>query len=158
MKKNKPQGRATARPKSKNQTLPVEDKKSTSTSTPTAEDLTREFLKTPAMIEHARMLDQVQTSRDTGKQTVTVTVSNPFAAMLEFVERNNAAAAGRVPDPLAAIVQQIVDNELADMLHWLVVSPGSFPRYRDLWNSFCENRGAPQHKIGAEEPAPEGPF
>jgi len=156
MKSKEGKGRATARPDiTKNKNLP---KKAKSNSTPTAEDLTREFLKTPAMVEHTRMLDEVQTSRDAGNQTVTVSVSNPFATMLEFVERNNAAAAGRTPDPLANLVQQIVDNELANMLHWLVVSPGSFPRYRDLWNSFCDERGAPEHKIGAEEPAPEGPF
>jgi len=143
------------KPKTNPKTLP---KKAKSNSIPTAEELTREFLKTPAMVEHARMLDKVQAGRDKGNQTVTVSVPNPFATMLEFVERNNAAAAGRAPDPLAKLVQQIVENELADMLHWLVVSPGSFSRYRDLWNSFCDERGAPQHKIGDEEPAPEGPF
>ncbi len=133
-------------------------KKGKSNTVPTAEELTREFLKTPAMVEHARMLDQVQASRDTGNQTVTVTVANPYAVMLEFVERHHAAAAGRAPEPLAKLVQEIVENELEDTLHWLAVAPGHFQQYRDLWNAFCDERGAPQHKIGVEEPAPEGPF
>jgi len=104
------------------------------------------------------MLDDVQTSRDQGNQTVAVTVANPYAVMLEFVERNNAAATGRAPETLAALVQRIVENELDNMLHWLSVAPGHFPRYRDLWNAFCDDHNAPQHKIGVEEPAPEGPF
>lgn len=155
MKPKEGKGRAAARPNFKNKTLP---KKAKSNSTPTAEDLTREFLKTPAMVEHAQMLDQVQTSRDQSNRTVTVTVANPYATMLEFIERNNAAATGRAPDPLAQLVQQIVENEVEDMLHWLSVAPGHFSRYRDLWNAFCDEHNAPQHKIGVEEPAPEGPF
>lgn len=155
MKPKEGKGRAAARPNFKNKTLP---KKAKSNSTPTAEDLTREFLKTPAMVEHARMLAKVQNSRDPSDETVAIKIPKPYAVMLDFVERNNAAAAGRAPDPLAKLVQQIVTNELEDMLHWLVVAPGRFTRYRELWNTFCDEHGAPHHKIGVEEPAPEGPF
>ena len=69
--------------------------------------------------------------------------------MLEFVERNNAADKGRKADPATKVLGQMVLNELHDMLHWLVVAPAHFDRYRDLWNRFCDEQNAPQHKIAS---------
>jgi len=156
--KPKTTGRAAARPKGKNQNLPVEKKKSTATSKPTAAELYKEFRETAPMVELTRMLDEVQNSPDWNPQRVTVEVSKPLLAMLEFHERANAAKMGRAPTPIDKILTTILDNVLEEELHWLVTEPVHFIRYRDLWNAFCDQRGAPEHKIGVEPDDTEGPF
>jgi hypothetical protein len=157
MKPKKPKpgnpGRAAARPK----TIPKKVKDKT-TPWPSAEELTREFLQTPEMVEHARMLARIDSDLDEDAVFVTVRIPHCYAYMLNFLETNNAAAAGRVPDTLDEIMQQMFETDLADILHHLTVAPLSFERYRDLWNYFCDQKGVPQHKIGAEEPKPDGPF
>ncbi len=130
----------------------------------TAAELTAAFLKTPAMAEHVKTIGTVNAQldpQDTG--TISLQIPKEFLTMLEFVERNNAADAGRDAEPADKVLAQIVLNELHDMLHWLVVAPGRFAHYRKLWNQFCDEQGAPNEKIPDPTTAPapkaeEGPF
>jgi hypothetical protein len=115
--------------------------------TPSAEELTRAFLKTPPMVEHARMLDEIQGDQDWHNEALTVEVAKPLLKMLEFVEHLEAADEGRKPEQVKEILSRILDNHLQAELHRLVVSPGSHRHYRDLWNAFCDKSGAPEHKI-----------
>ena len=129
----------------------------------TAEELTQAFLKTPEMAEHQKVIGTVNARLDEGDtETVCLQVPKQFLTMLEFVERNNAADAGRTPAPASDALNQIVKNELHDMLHWLVVQPARFAHYRNLWNRFCEEQNAPDQKIpdplANMEPHEEGPF
>lgn len=82
--------------------------------------------------------------------------------MLEFVERNNAADAGRTPAAAVDVLSQIVKNELHDMLHRLVAAPAHFAHYRNLWNRFCDEQNALEHKIpdplASAKPDGEDPF
>lgn len=145
-----------------NKNLPQKGK-SNSTSI-TAAELTAAFRKTPAMVELAQMLDQVQNSPDwLLPHPVTVEVNKPLLTMLEFHEQIDAAQQGRAPTPIDKILSRVLDNVLQEELHWLVVAPTHFVRYRDLWNRFCDEQGAPQHKIAVpgettEEEGREGPF
>ena len=127
-----------------------------------AKQLTKLFYKTPAMVEHAEMVNAVQDSSDWTPQEVCIEVSKPLLTMLEFQERAEAAEQGRPPTPIDKILARIIDNELQDELHWLVVEPVHFERYRNLWNRFCDEQGAPEHKIAAPDKAAEegreGPF
>lgn len=127
----------------------------------TAQELTKAFLKTPEMVEHARVIGAVNDKLDTD-DTVTVGLQIPkqFLTMLEFVERTEAAHEGREPEPVGEVLNLMLINQLQEELHWLVVEPAHFERYRDLWNRFCDKQGAPEHKILSEQKAPpeEGPF
>ena len=125
----------------------------------TAEELTKAFRKTPAMIELAELIDAVENG-DWDEQAVSVEVSKPLLKMLEFQERAEAAEQGRAPTPVDKILARIIDNVLQEELHWLTVEPAHFDRYRDLWNRFCDEQGAPEHKILPEQEAPteESPF
>lgn len=127
-----------------------------------AEQLTKLFYKTPPMVEHVEMINAVQNSTDWSPQEVCIEVSKPLLTMLEFRERAAAAEEGRAPEPLDKILARIVDNELQDQLHWLVVEPPHFRRYRKLWNQFCDDQDAPEHKIkepeAADEEGRERPF
>ena len=128
----------------------------------TAEQLTKLFYKTPAMIAHAEMVDTVQNSPDWSTETVCIEVSKPLLAMIDFEERAQAKEHGRAPAPTDSILALIVDNVLQEELHWHVVAPAHFQRYRNLWNRFCDEQGAPEHKIAAPGEATqegrEGPF
>ena len=115
--------------------------------TPSAEELTREFLKTPPMVEHTRMLNEIQDDPDWNSEAVTLEVSKPLLKMLEFVEHLEAADEKRKPEKVTEILSRILDNHVQAELHGLVASPGSHRHYRDLWNAFCDKNGAPQHKI-----------
>jgi len=112
-----------------------------------AEELTREFLKTTPMVEHARVLQDIQDDPDWRNEAVTVDVAKPLLKMLEFVEHLEAADEGRKPEQVKEILSRILDNHLQAELQGLVVSPGSHRHYRDLWNAFCDKNGAPEHKI-----------
>ena len=149
------------KPKTKKQNLP--DKVKSKPKTKTAEELTAAFLKTPAMVEHTKIIGTVNAQLDPGDtETVCLQIPKQFLTMLEFVERNNASDEGRKADPAAKVLGQMVLNELHDMLHWLVVAPAHFDRYRDLWNRFCDEQNTPQHKIAKPQDAAaqggEGPF
>ncbi len=62
----------------------------------TAEELTKAFLKTPAMVEHAKVIGTVNDRLDEGDtETVSLQVPKQFLAMLEYDERENAAHEGR---------------------------------------------------------------
>ena len=127
-----------------------------------AEQLTKLFYKTPAMVEHVEMINAVQNGSDWTTDTVCIEIAKPLLAMLDFQERAEAAEEGRAPEPLDKILARIVDNELQDQLHWLVAEPVHFQRYRKLWNQFCDDQDAPEHKIkepeAADEEGREGPF
>ena len=144
------------KPKTPKQNLPKKVKSKPKTKT--AEELTAAFLKTPAMVEHTKVIGTVNAQLDPGDtKTVSLKIPKQFLTMLEFVERNNAAEKGRKADPAAKVLGQIVLNELHDMLHWLVVAPAHFNRYRDLWNRFCDEQNAPQHKIAMPQDAAAKP-
>ena len=144
------------KPKISKQNLPKKAKSKSKTTT--AAELTAAFLKTPAMVEHSKVIGTVNAQLDPGDtETVSLKIPKQFLTMLEFVERNNAADKGRKAAPAAKVLGRIVLNELHDMLHWLVVAPAHFGRYRDLWNRFCEEQGAPQHKIATPQDAAAKP-
>jgi hypothetical protein len=154
------QGRS-MKPKTKKQNLPKKVKSKPKTKT--AAELTAAFLKTPAMAEHTKIIGTVNAQLDPkDTETICLKIPKQFLTMLEFVERNNAADMGRVANPATKVLGQMVLNELHDMLHWLVVAPAHFDRYRDLWNRFCDQQGAPDQKILAAqtsaEKGGEGPF
>ena len=115
--------------------------------TPSAEELTREFLKTPPMIEHARVLAEIQGDPDWHTQSITVEVAKPLLKMLEFIEHLEATDDRRKPRAVEEILSRALDYDLQSDLHELVVSPGNHRHYRDLWNAFCDKNGAPEHKI-----------
>ena len=133
---------------------------------PTKEDrakqLTKLFYKTPAMLKHAQMLDAVQTGDDSSTETVCIEVSKPLLAMIAFQERAQATEQGRAPAPTDSVLALMVDNMLQEELHWHAVEPFHFEHYRKLWNRFCDEQGAPEHKIAAPgqtaEEGREGPF
>ena len=128
----------------------------------TAEELTKVFMSTPEMIEHVETIDDILDKLDEeDTQAVTIQVPKQFIRMLEFMERKNAADKGRDPAPVSKELSEWVVNDLHDMLHWLKVGPAQLRHYRDLWNRFCDERGAPEHKIpepGQPEEPKEGPF
>ena len=70
-----------------------------------------------------------------------------FIRLTEFLEQKRAADAGVAPLPPDKVINQIILNELHDQLHWLVVEPAHFEHYRELWNRFCDEQGAPEEKI-----------
>lgn len=127
----------------------------------TATELTKAFLQTPAMVEHAEVIGAVNDELDTD-DTVTAELQIPrqFMKMLEFVERTQAKDEGRQPEQVGEVLNMMLVNQLQEMLHLLVVAPGHFPRYQKLWNRFCDDQGAPEHKIvdADEEAAPTEPF
>jgi hypothetical protein len=126
-----------------------------------AAQLTKLFLKTPEMVEYAQVIGDVNDKLDTD-DTVTVGLQIPkqFITMLEFVERTEAAHEGREPEPVGEVLNLMLVNQLQEELHLLVVAPEQFPRNRDLYNRFCDEQGAPEHKILPEQEAPteESPF
>ena len=113
-----------------------------------AEKLTKLFYKTPAMIEHQRVIDAINdTSALDHDVTVSLKIPRRFITMLEFRERQNAADAGRAPAPAEERLTRTLINALEEELHWLVVEPARFEHYRNLWNRFCDEQGAPEEKI-----------
>jgi hypothetical protein len=118
-----------------------------------AEQLTKLFNKTPEMQECRETADSITNSLNP-EDTVTVQIDVPreFLRLTEFLEQKRATAAGVVPLPTPKVLNQILLNELHDQLHWLVVEPAHFSHYRNLWNRFCDEQGAPGEKI----PAPSG--
>lgn len=124
--------------------------------------LTKLFHKTPAMVEHRAVIDALTEADIDQDVTVAVTVPRRFLTMLEFREGQEAADAGRVPAPAAELLTRRLTNELEDELHWLTVAPARFEHYRNLWNRFCDEQGAPEEKIkppaAAEGEDGESPF
>jgi hypothetical protein len=118
--------------------------------------LTRLFNDLPEMSELALMVDTLNARLDpTDTETVSLQVPKQFLAVLEFLERKNALDAGREPVAAAAVLSQIVTNELHETLHWLTVQPAHFSHYRNLWNRFCDDEGEPEEKIAAPKRAAE---
>jgi len=113
------------------------------------------------MVEHTK--SSAQSTPSSTRRHRNRLPSNPQAVPHHAGIRraHNASDEGRKADPAAKVLGQMVLNELHDMLHWLVVAPAHFDRYRDLWNRFCDEQNAPQHKI-AKPKTPqhrrEGPF
>ena len=71
----------------------------------TAEELTKAFLKTPAMVEHARSDRGREDKLDTDDTvTVGLKVPKPFITMLEFEARAEAAEQGRAPDTVGEML------------------------------------------------------
>lgn len=119
-----------------------------------AEKLTKLFYETPAMIEHKRVIDEINdTSARDQDVTVTLKIPRRFLTMLDFRERQDAADAGRAPVSAAEVMTHTLVNELEAQLHWLVVEPARLEHYRKLWNRFCEEQGAPEEKIPPPSPA-----
>ncbi len=122
-----------------------------------AEKLTKLFYKTPAMIEHKRVIDAINdTSALDEDVTVSLKIPRRFITMLEFRERQDAADAGRAPVPAEELLTRTLVGELEEQLHWLVVEPARFKHYRNLWNRFCDEQGAPEEKIPPPGKAKDG--
>ena len=129
----------------------------------TTDELNAAFLKTPEMIEHRKTIGAILNRLDPeDTETVCLQIPKQFLAMLDFTERHDAAAAGRVAAPADQVLNQIVVNELHDQLHWLTVAPARFAYYRNLWNRFCDLHGAADQKIpdplAPTQQGGEGPF
>lgn len=119
-----------------------------------AEQLTKLFYETPAMIEHKKVVDAISdTSGVDHDVTVSLKIPRRFITMLEFRERQDAADAGRLPASAEDLLARRLINQLEDELHWLVVEPARFEHYRNLWNRFCEERDALEEKILPPETA-----
>lgn len=115
----------------------------------TEEELTAAFLKTPEMVELAKIAGEVNAKVDPGDtQTVCVKVPKQLIRLMDFMERKYAAVAGRKPASVAKALSQIATNELHDDLHLATVAPLTLEYYRKLWNQFCDERGAPEYKLG----------
>jgi len=128
-----------------------------------AEKLTKLFYETPAMIEHKTVIDAINdTSAPDHDVTLSLKIPHRFITMLEFRERQDAADTGRAPASAEDLLARRLINELEDELHWLVVEPARFEHYRNLWNRFCDEQGAPEQKIllpgTAEDKGGEGAF
>lgn len=128
-----------------------------------AERLTKLFYKTPEMQECRETADSINNSLNPD-DTVAVQIDVPreFLRLTEFLELKRATAAGVEPLPTPKVLNQIVLNELHDQLHWLITGPARFSYYRDLWNRFCDEQGAPDQKIPDPQASAgesgEGPF
>jgi hypothetical protein len=126
------------------------------------DELTAAFLRTPAMMAHVENINAVENAKDWSPATVCIEIDKPLLAMLEAEERTEAAEQGRDPKPVEKILALMMDNVLQEELHWHVVQPMHFARYRRLWNRYCDEHGAPERKIRepgqAEQKAPDGPF
>jgi ATP-dependent 26S proteasome regulatory subunit len=125
--------------------------------------LTKLFLQTPEMQEFQLVAGTIANKLDP-KDTVSITIDIPkqFVRLTEFLEQKLRSGSRVKPRPVAAVLNQILLNELHDQLHWLTVEPAHFSYYRDLWNQFCDEHGAPEEKISDPASAPvkgeEGPF
>ncbi len=128
-----------------------------------AQSLTKIFLKTPEMEECRRTADSIN-NRLNPDDTVAVQLDMPreFLRLTEFLEQKRATAAGVEPLPTPQVLNQILLNELHDQLHGLITGPARFGYYRDLWNRFCDNQGAPDQKLpdplASSGEGGEGPF
>ena len=129
-----------------------------------AAELTELFYKTPEMQECQQTAGSIANKLDP-EDTVAIKIDVPkeFIRLTEFLEEKRASGAGVAPRPAATILNQILQNELHDQLHWLTVGPARYEYYRNLWNRFCDEQGAPEEKIadpvsGPAKSTEEGPF
>jgi hypothetical protein len=130
-----------------------------------AEQLTKLFRQTPEMQELRQLTDTVHNELNAEDDVpLYIHVPRAFIRQTEFLEEKRAAAAGVAPSPAANVLNRILVNALHEELHWLATGPARFSHYRNLWNQFCDEQGAPEEKIGEDgKPAPqergeEGPF
>ncbi len=126
-------------------TLPKKAKGKTDASKERAAELTAAFLKTPEMEEAKTTAGTLLNQLDEG-DTVTLKIELPRALvqLAEFLERKQA---GKAAKDAAALLTRHLHNDLHQELHMLTVAPLSFSYYRDLWNRFCDEQGAPEHKL-----------
>lgn len=129
-----------------------------------AAELTELFYKTPEMQECKLIAGTINNKLDPD-DTVPVTLAVPkeFMRLTEFLEKKRAAEAGVAPRPVEKVLNQIMLNEMHEQLHFLVVAPARFSYFRNLWNRFCDEQGAPEEKIADPSSASatggeEGPF
>jgi hypothetical protein len=128
-----------------------------------AAELTKLFYKTAEMQDYTLTLAAINADLDP-EDTVPVKIDVPrgFLRLVEFLEQKRASDAEVSPQPAPIVLSQLVVNELHDQFHWLTVKPAHFVHYRNLWNRFCDEQGAPEQKIAAPHAgAPEdgnGPF
>lgn len=126
--------------------------------------LTKLFYQTPEGRELRRIADSINAKLNVG-DTVAVKIDVPkeFIRLTDFLEQKRVAGTATKPRPAAKVLNQIILNELHDQLHWLVAGPARFEYFRDLWNRFCNEQGAPEEKIadpasGPAKSTEEGPF
>lgn len=128
-----------------------------------AAELTELFNKTPEMQEckttAGTLLNQVH---DGNTVSIKVELPRALVQLAEFLERKRAEDGGKARTA-AKMLSNMLLNDLHDELHWLTVAPSQhFGYYRNLWNRFCDEHGAPEEKIpdpaSPVEKAEEGPF
>ena len=129
-----------------------------------AAQLTKLFHQTPEGQELRLTAGSILNKLDP-EDTVSIKIDVPkeFVRLTEFLEQKRATGAGGKARPAAKVLNQILINELHDQLHWLVVGPARYEYYRNLWNRFCDEQGAPEEKIadpasGPAKTSEEGPF
>ena len=117
-----------------------------------AAELTKLFYKTAEMQDYTLTLAAIEAGLDM-EDTVPVKIDVPreFIRLTEFLELKRATAAGIEPLPPQKVLNQVILNELQNQLHWLTVEPAHFAHYRNLWNRFCDEQGAPEQKIAARD-------
>ena len=90
------------------------------------------------------------------EDTVSIKIDVPkeFVRLTEFLEQKRVVGTATKPRPAAKVLNQIIVNELHDQLHWLVVGPARYEYFRNLWNRFCDEQGAPEEKIADPASSP----
>jgi hypothetical protein len=126
--------------------------------------LTKLFYETAEGRELRQTADTINSRLNMG-DTVAVKIHVPkeFIRLTEFLEQKKVAGTAIAPRPTAKVLNQILLNELHDQLHWLTVGPARYEYYRNLWNRFCDQHGAPEEKIadpasGPAQDGEKGPF
>ena len=151
--------------KPKNKTLPKKGKSKTMPKKSRAAELTELFYKTPEMQEckttAGTFVNQVH---DGNTVSVKIELPRALVQLAEFLERKRAGEGGKARSA-AKVLSAMLLNDLHDELHWLTVEPAHFAYYRNLWNRFCDEQGAPEEKIAepnaassAKQGREEGPF
>jgi len=143
-------------------TLPKKGKSKTVANKSRAGELTALFLNTPEMQECKTTAGTLLNQLDEG-DTVTIQIKLPrsLVQLAEFLESKRA---GKAAKDAAKVLSRYLHNDLHDELHMLTVAPLSFDYYRDLWNRFCDDQGAPEEKIADPASGParggeeKGPF
>ena len=126
--------------------------------------LTKLFMQTPEMQECTVTAGTIRNQLDPDDTaSIEITLPRALVRLAEFIERKRAQDAGVGARSTATVLSQMLQNDLHDDLHWLIVGPAHFSYYRNLWNRFCDAQGVPEHKIA--DPAAssgkgmeEGPF
>src|SRR5690606_13673111 len=86
----------------------------------------------------------------------TVYLPSGLTRFLAHVEGLDARAAGRSPADMRGILERVVINIPANLLHSLTADPTSHPHVARLWKRVCTEAGHPEFTL-PDQMAPSGP-